>query len=174
MTGHGYRILYLKDMNTFSIYTMMLLTLLLSAMTLTSCEQAGTSAAIETAEKALANGDYEMARDICDELTGDDATLNKMYSTELGRLSIICLKIAGRDDDGRYAEIATRCYRASFTVNADSAVCFYSSLPAQDYALSETLRQLEPARDAGPAEADMPDESYGGNDSAGDVEFSQP
>jgi len=111
-------------------------------MALSACGGDAVDAGIAEAERALAAGDYATAQSLCDDITPADNGLTDMRASQLGRLSIIYLKLDERTDDGSNAERATRCYRAAFKVDPDSASIFYRHLPPQEYALSETLRRL--------------------------------
>jgi len=124
-----------------------MLLLPLALMIFAACGGDAVDDSIYTAQRAMDDNDYDLAQQICDDLTEGEGTLEGLTAMQLGRLSILYLKLDERSGDGRNSAMATRCYRASYAADADSAHMFYNSLQPEEYALSETLRQIEPALD---------------------------
>lgn len=82
---------------------------------------------IIAAEDAVSAGDDIAARDLCDRLLKDDHS--PLAVEQLGRMSMVYMRLAEASDDTENIDLAARCFRRAFQLNADSARAFYSSLP---------------------------------------------
>lgn len=162
--------IYLKESMIKTIKHLLVMCVCLLCMT--ACGSDAVDTHLSEAEAAVAAGNYDVAQDLCDSMS-DDATLASMRASQLGRLSIVYMQLDERESDGRNARMAQRCYSAAYATDADSARIFYAGLSAQEFALAETLRQLDEHGDESVVDNDDIDPDYGGNDSAGDVDFTQ-
>lgn len=96
---------------------------------------------LDDAQCAIENGDYDSARDICDNLI-KGARTEDMTAATLGRLSIIYMQISDNATSDDYTVNAYQCYRNAFKVNADSAKVFYSGINGDDTRLVHMLEAI--------------------------------
>lgn len=113
---------------------------LVAAFSFTSCGSHGSSADIDAAEAAVNEGNYEIARSICDTFVTDSTTT--LDVTDLCRLSIVYMKLSDIKDVDLNTAHATQCYNQAMTVNADSAASFYNLLPVDETRHVQILSQL--------------------------------
>lgn len=116
------------------------------AAMLAACSSSSASDDIAVAEEAVAQNDPARAREIADGLTrGKD--LSRLSINELGRLSMIYMKLSDLSDEGESVANATHCFREAFKLNADSARMFYSSVSVDEekyvVMLSAIVRAIE-------------------------------
>lgn len=91
----------------------------------------------------MSRGDVMAARDLCDRvLRADKDAHSALAVNELGKLSILYMRLAEAGDDTDNIDLATKCYRRAFEINADSARRFYTTLPHDDDRLAIQLSSL--------------------------------
>ncbi len=131
--------------------------LLLSPLLLiTSCGGASGMAddRLDSAQSALNRGDVVAAESLADAVAEDEASLNV---DRLGRLSILYMKLGeSAADNSDYVAKASRCYRAAFELNADSARMFYTDIATDDVPYVMTLSLIVSSADNPNA---LPDET---------------
>ena len=115
------------------------------------------AAGLAEAERAFDDGNYEAAQDILDDIFGKDD--EKMSATQLGRMSILYMRIADEcsDDADDNIGAATKCYMKAYNANADSAQAYYYSLPIEHSSHVQTLSRLHEALTAPPSVGDSID-----------------
>ncbi len=124
---------------------------------LSACSVGGNQAAgLAEAERAFDAGNYEAAQDILDDIFDQD---DRMSATQLGRMSILYMRLADEsvDDADDNIGAATKCYMKAYKANADSAQTYYYNLPIEHSAHAQTLSQLHEALTAPPALGDSID-----------------
>lgn len=111
------------------------------AVMMTACGGSDVVERLSAAEMAYATEDAASARRICDEIVDDNASDSTLTAMQYGRLSILYMQLYDRTDDSDALDMATRCYRSSYEVDADSAAWFYSHLPVEQdkYGMSLTM-----------------------------------
>lgn len=130
-------------------------------LVLVSCGQSHSVATrLTSAEEALSEGDISLAREACDKLLADSA---EMTAEELGRMSILYMRLSDKADDLGAVNAAADCFRRAFERNHDAATEFYRSQSVDNdryiMILSSIVRSLD-----NPGEI-LPDEPYPGDDS---------
>lgn len=106
-----------------------------------SCSSNGTDYEISAAEQAIANGDYDLARSICESFITDSTTT--LNTGELCRLSLIYMKMSDIEDTDLNTAAATQCYHNALLINNDSAKLFYDNVPIDEVRHVEIMSQLD-------------------------------
>lgn len=105
----------------------------IACITFTAMTACGSSTAIQSrmtaADEALSNGDYTVARDICDRLIDDTAS---MTADEFGRLAICYMSIADKTDEQTIVTTAVECYTGAYRRNPEAATNFFRSQPVEN------------------------------------------
>lgn len=102
---------------------------LITLSLLYACSGPNPADDIAAAEDALAIGDAEHAREICNSLTEDNGP--KLSATQLAHISLIYMQLSDTSDDPEIIDRAARCWRDAMTLNTDSAMAFYQSAPVE-------------------------------------------
>ena len=93
------------------------------------CSSPDTAAEIAAADNAIADGDNNLARQICDKLL--DKNGSSLSATQLAHLSLLYMQLADASDDSDGIDRACRCWRDAMNLNTDSAMTFYRSVPVE-------------------------------------------
>ena len=101
------------------------------AAILSACSSSNPSEDISLAEESIIINEPTRAREIADGLTkGKD--LSRLSISDLGRLSMIYMKLSDMTDEGESVANATHCFREAFKLNPDSARLFYSNVSVDE------------------------------------------
>lgn len=134
-------IIFVDTKNLFMKHITLYLLLVLIAMGLAGCGfNGGTKADIDAAEAAVNEGNYEIARSICETFVTDSTTA--LDVTDLCRLSIVYMKLSDLKDVDLNTAHATQCYNQAMVINPDSAQAFYNLLPVDEERHVQILSQL--------------------------------
>lgn len=111
---------------------------------LCGCSQGqSVSERIVAAADAVSQGDNMAARDLCDRVLRQDRDASSPLAVEqLGRLSMLYMRLAEASDDTENIGLAVRCYRRAFEINADSARAFCSSVPQGEVGMAMQLASI--------------------------------
>lgn len=128
--------------------TTLISALMLVAIMLQACGTSTPAASVEQAEDALANGHYEAAQTICDNLVGSP-DYEKLTIDELCRLSIVYVKL-GENTDNTDANIvaAARSMQKASDRDADSTALFIDAVSVEDRARVALITAINEARNA--------------------------
>lgn len=96
------------------------------------------------AEHAAETRHYQAAREIADELF-EKAEANRLSASELGRLSLLFMRLSENGGEQENIGQATQCYLKAFAANADSARAYYASLPLDESSYVEMMASLSRA-----------------------------
>lgn len=112
---------------------------IIGLLALAACSQA-VNDPLEPALSAMRSHDYEAAVEAIEQLDVDTTTT--LDVAQLGRLSIIYMKLSEVKDVDVNTAMATRCYTTAMWIDADSARSFYNSLPIDESQYVEVMQQL--------------------------------
>lgn len=98
------------------------------------------------ADLAIAEEDMTATRKICNDIL-TSAEKEGIEATDYARLSILYMQLNERTDDPDDIQLAARCYREAFKLNADSAQTFYRTLPVDQDKYAMTLATIVHALD---------------------------
>ncbi|MFA4053860.1 MULTISPECIES: hypothetical protein [Duncaniella] len=98
------------------------------------------------AEIAIADEDMNATRDICNGIM-TSAEKEGIEASDYARLSILYMQLNDRTDNPDDIQLAARCYREAFKLNADSAQNFYRTLPVEQEKYAMTLSTIVHALD---------------------------
>lgn len=84
---------------------------------------------MSSAELAIGDGEYDKAQAICNSLFSDK---EKLDETELGRLSILYMRLSEHCFEDENIAAATQCFRDASRLSDDSLNAFFSTLQLED------------------------------------------
>ncbi|WP_297071813.1 hypothetical protein [uncultured Duncaniella sp.] len=96
---------------------------------------------ISSAELALANENVSATRELCNHILKNKGN-SGMEAKQMARLSILYMQLNERSDDPEDVEYAVQCFRDAFSINADSARAYYTSLPYDQDKYAMTLSTI--------------------------------
>ena len=88
--------------------------------------------AIQTAETAIENAQYDQALDICESLVKENAGDSLLSANDYCRIALAMKKISDATDNGDITASAVNCYRSAEALSGDSIMSFLSSLQPAD------------------------------------------
>ena len=117
------------------------------SLSTSSCGK-GHSVSDQFAAAEIANADEDMnaTRDICNGIM-TSAEKRGIEASDYARLSILYMQLNDRTDNPDDIQLAARCYREAFKLNADSAQNFYRTLPVEQEKYAMTLSTIVHALD---------------------------
>lgn len=110
-----------------------------------SCGPGDVEAELQSAEMAIARGDMMAATSIADNLCNGENFTN-LSAKNLARLSMIYMQIADSADVDSNVSTATDLYNRAYEINADSAECYFQSLPSEKIPYAIILSTLKESR----------------------------
>lgn len=112
---------------------------------ITACgPEPSTAEILSTAEQAIETHHYSTAQKISDELF-EHADEKQMTASELGRLSLLFMRLSENGREQENVCQAAQCYLKAFATNADSARAYYSALPLDASCHVEMMASLSHA-----------------------------
>lgn len=84
-------------------------------------------ASLAYAERAIVDGEVTVATEVGNHLFGDEGD-NGLAVSQLGRLSMVYMRVAEQTDQQENVDKALALYRKAFELDADSAYAFYSNV----------------------------------------------
>lgn len=101
---------------------------------LTACGSAADAASdqLQTADEAMAAGEYTQAQTIVDNLVAKG--YKGLSEDNLGRMAVLLMRLSEHSDNDENIAVATECYREAAALSADSLHAFTSTLTPEELA----------------------------------------
>lgn len=96
------------------------------------------------ADAALADGNYERAQDMANEMLEIAMTADSdaVGETESAHLGLLFMKLSEKQHEDENVADATQCIRRAFRFSGDSLKAFFASLPLEDTPRFVLLRRI--------------------------------
>lgn len=96
------------------------------------------------ADAALADGNYERAQDMANEMLEIAMTADSdaVGETESAHLGLLFMKLSEKQHEDENVADATQCIRRAFRLSGDSLKAFFASLPLEDTPRFVLLRRI--------------------------------
>lgn len=148
-------------MKKFSKFYFILL--LATLISFTACSETiskeSVEASLQYAESAIENDNAEDAVKYVKQYA-DSAIFDELSIDQLGRLSMIVMRISDDIDQAANVTLATDIFDHLYKVNADSATAFYNSIEPDRMQFVETMRHNSVARRTPMDISSIPEDEY--------------
>lgn len=122
----------------------------LAAIAIIVMQACSTSAApafserLAEADAALADGDYERAQSLANEMLGVAMTADSdaVGDIESAHLGLLFMKLSEKQHEDENVADATQCIRRAFRLSGDSLKAFFAALPLEDTPRFVLLRRI--------------------------------